>query len=145
METSESDAALESLIPETCWALLGQKHLGRIAVIVDDEIHVLPVNYTLQQGRVILRTGSHSLLREAAPCHATLEVDDIDEAERRGWSVSAKGALEEISDEAYDHPQLASLDLDTWAPGSKPLVMQLRLAGVTGRHLYPTPGVDSSK
>jgi nitroimidazol reductase NimA-like FMN-containing flavoprotein (pyridoxamine 5'-phosphate oxidase superfamily) len=145
METSESEAALDSLIPETCWVLLGQKHLGRIAVADDGDIHVLPVNYTLVQGRIIMRSGSHSILRGAVPCRATLEVDDIDEPARRGWSVSVKGALVNVTDQAPEDPQLVSLELDTWAPGTKPLVIELQPTNITGRYLYPTPGVDSSK
>jgi len=143
METSVSDAALDALIPETCWVLLGKKSLGRVAVVVDGDIHVLPVNYALRQGRIILRSGSNSILREAAPCKVTFEVDDIDETARRGWSVSAKGILEEITGVANEDPQLDTNSLDTWAPGSKPLVLEIRTTEVTGRYLYSTPsGTD---
>lgn len=138
METSISDAAFDGLIPETCWVLLGQKHLGRLAVVIDAEIHVMPVNYALHAKRIVVRTSSNALLAEAAPCNVTLEVDDIDEVARRGWSVSVKGLFHEITD-ADEASQIASLDIDTWAPGSKPLVFEITPGELTGRHLYPTP------
>ncbi len=137
METPPSAATLDTLIPETCAVLLAQKRLGRLAVMVDGDIHVVPVNYVVDGTGIAFRTASTALLTEAAPCHVTFEVDDIDEETRRGWSVSVKGTCEEITGAAGDDPRLA--DLDTWAPGAKPLAYRITPTEVTGRHLYPSP------
>lgn len=136
METSGSTTALDTLIPETCLALIGKKHLGRLALVIDGDIHVVLVNYVLQGNSILFRTASNTLLAEAAPCKVTLEVDDIDEGARRGWSVSAKGICRDVADTAAA-PQLATLDIDTWAPGSKPLLFEIAATELTGRHLYP--------
>lgn len=139
METSASDAVLDALIPETCWVLLGKRNFGRVAVAIGDDVHVLPVNYALRQGRIMLRSGSNGILREAAPCNVTFEVDDIDETARRGWSVSAKGVLVVVPPAEHEGTPLATDGLDTWAPGSKPVVLEIQTTEVTGRYLYATP------
>lgn len=137
METPPSPATLESLIPETCMALLAKKRLGRLAVVSEDEIHVLPVNYVVYGTGIAFRTTPSSLLAEAAPCQVTFEVDDIDEQTRRGWTVAVKGTCHLLAD-PDDDPRLA--DLETWGPGAKPAAYLITPTEVTGRHLYPTPG-----
>lgn len=136
METPLSAATLDTLIPETCTVLLAKKRLGRLAVVVDGDIHVLPVNYVVYGTGIALRTAPTSLLAEAAPCQVTFEVDDIDEESRRGWTVALKGTCSLLPDAEGD-PRLA--DLETWAPGPKPLTYAITPTEVTGRHLYPSP------
>lgn len=136
METPSSVAAFDTLIPETCSLLLAKKRLGRLAVLVDGDIHVVPVNYVVYGSGVALRTASTSLLAEVAPCPVTFEVDDIDEQSRRGWTVAIKGICSLVADAEGD-PRLA--ELETWAPGSRPVTYAITPTEITGRHLYPSP------
>ena len=136
MDTPRSAPALESLIPETCTALLAKKRLGRLAVVLDGDIHVMPVNYVVYGEGVAFRTTPGGLLAEAAPCRVTFEVDDIDEQSRRGWTVAVKGTCRLLVDPDHD-PRLA--DLETWGPGHKPAAYVVTPSEITGRHLYPSP------
>lgn len=136
MDTPRPAPALESLIPETCTALLAKKRLGRLAVLLDGDIHVIPVNYVVYRGGVAFRTTPSSLLAEAAPCRVTFEVDDVDEQTRRGWTVAVKGTCHLLAD-PDDDPSLSGLE--TWGPGYKPAAYVVTPDEITGRHLYPTP------
>ena len=121
--------------------LLGQKRVGRLAVAVEGDIHVIPVNYALDGGTVVFHTGP-STVRRRRPRYrrVTLEVDDIDEPSRRGWSICVKGLCSEITDATDEESRrLGELDVETWAPGARPRLFKISPAEVTGRALYPTP------
>lgn len=67
---------------------------------------------------------------------ACFEVDCLDRASQLGWSVVAKGQLEEVDD--YDAPlfeSLRNLPIEPWVSGAKDHWMRLLIGDITGRRL----------
>ena len=117
------DDRWQELTDEECRKLLGERHLGRLALVDADGPVILPVNYTLDEGSVVFRTDPGSKL-DAAAAGATVafEADAVDERDRTGWSVVVRGTLADITDPAHlerldrkstrlnsSHPQLSRM------------------------------------
>jgi transcriptional regulator with XRE-family HTH domain len=91
---------LDVLAEPECWQLLDQHGVGRIAFVAerDGSPHIHPLNYAVEDRRLLLRTRQGSLLdatvgQSAEGCPASFEVDRIDVAEHEGWSVLLRGVL----------------------------------------------------
>lgn len=94
------DAALVSLDEDECRRLLSTHGVGRVATYGTNGPAVLPVNYVLAGAGVAFRTSEQGALAEASGTEVAFEVDHIDDAMRRGWSVLAVGQLERVTDDA---------------------------------------------
>jgi nitroimidazol reductase NimA-like FMN-containing flavoprotein (pyridoxamine 5'-phosphate oxidase superfamily) len=92
-------ATVEKLDRGECLALLGTQRLGRIAVVADPDKgpHVVPVNYTLLRGSIVLRSIQGTKLDELVTKPVTFEVDSFDPFQRSGWSVVVEGLAYEAS------------------------------------------------
>lgn len=119
-----------------CQALLRSHEAGRVAVSTPTGPQVIPVNYSLVDEAVIIRTTPYSLLgtygRDAV---LAFEIDGFDRGRRRGWSVLARGRGEVVE----DHAELAHLrelpKSRPWAGGDRSLHLRLRWTELTGRLL----------
>jgi len=129
------DNRWQALTDQECRKLLGERHLGRLALVDADGPVILPVNYTLDEGSVVFRTDPGSKL-DAAAAGATVafEVDAADERDRTGWSVVVRGQAGEVSEPA-DLERLRTLPLYPWAPGAKARYVRIRPTAVTGRRI----------
>jgi len=130
------DHRWQELTEDECRKLLGERHLGRLALVDADGPVILPVNYTLDEGAVVFRTDPGSKLDPAAAGATTVafEVDAVDERDRTGWSVVVRGRAGEVSEPA-DLQRLRALPLYPWAPGAKARYVRIRSASVTGRRI----------
>jgi nitroimidazol reductase NimA-like FMN-containing flavoprotein (pyridoxamine 5'-phosphate oxidase superfamily) len=129
------DHRWQELTEDECRRLLGERHLGRLALVDADGPVILPVNYTLDGGVVVFRTDPGSKLDAAAAgTTVAFEVDAADERDRTGWSVVVRGRAAEVSDPA-DLERLRALPLYPWAPGAKAHYVRIRPASVTGRRI----------
>jgi uncharacterized protein len=96
---------------------------------------IIPVNYLLDDDKVVIRTDAGSKLAAAlrgAP--VALEVDGVDETRQVGWSVVVRGRAEEVTDE----DQLAELrqtPLLAWHPGPVPRYVRINASQVIGRRI----------
>jgi nitroimidazol reductase NimA-like FMN-containing flavoprotein (pyridoxamine 5'-phosphate oxidase superfamily) len=129
------DDRWQELTDDECRRLLGERHLGRLALVDGDGPVIFPVNYTLDEGAVVFRTDPGSKL-DAAPAGGPVafEVDAVDERDRTGWSVVVRGQAGEVSDPA-DLQRLRALPLYPWAPGTKTRYVRIRPVSVTGRRI----------
>lgn len=126
-----TDQLLRPLEVDACWELLATTSLGRVAYVDRNGPIVLPFNYVVQDRALWLRTASYSQLAIHLPGElAALEVDDVDQESRAGWSVLARGRVEHVMD---PHPDLPL----PWAGGVRTMVFCLRPTHVTGRVLLP--------
>lgn len=124
---------------DTCRALLVRGVVGRLAFWAYDGPRVLPFNYAVLDDLLVLRTRPRSalarLVHEQVGVPAAFEIDEIDHPDQRGWSVQARGALEQLSDPAV----LADIERvrppRPWAPGERTVLVGLRCAELTGRRL----------
>ncbi len=78
--------------------LLRASPIARIAFTVDDQPYALPVNCACDEhGRVVFRTGDHSLLSGLAGQQVGVEVDGYDVTARAGWCVLVLGRASEMT------------------------------------------------
>ena len=113
-----------------CRLLLASQHIGRL-VVPGDMPAVVPLNYVVVDEVVYFRTDAGSA---AARGHGTVvifEVDAVDEVGHAGWSVVARGLVEDVTGAA---PIPDRVDrLEPWAPGPKDRWMRLTIDEITGR------------
>lgn len=121
-----------------CESILRADVVGRIAFSTPDGPHIVPVNYSVVDEAIIVRTSPDSLLA-AHGCGVTVafEVDHVDHTYRRGCSVVARGETEVVEDPAeVAHVRLV-WEPRPWAGGSRPLLLRLRWKELSGRQLDP--------
>jgi len=126
----------EDLSRPECLELLGRGRLGRIAVVENDQPVIFPVNYAFDNGTVVFRTDAGTKLATAPLARVAFEIDDIDTASRRGWSVVVQGVGEDITDSVdASSDQLLHLNVDTWMPGGRDHWVKIVPRSITGRRL----------
>lgn len=129
--------SLDVLPEQECWRLLDDHGVGRIAFLAgnEDTPHIHPLNYTISDHGIVLRTRHGSLLEAtvgsaAAGWPASFEVDHIDDAQREGWSVLLRGLA--VAAETVTEPAAA----EPWAGGVGVRLVRLRPESVTGRRIF---------
>lgn len=82
----------EVLEPDDCWRLLGEAHVGRLSVIVDGHPDIFPVNFVVDHGTIVFRTGpgtkQQAMEKDAV---VALEADSVSAEFGIAWSVVVKG------------------------------------------------------
>jgi uncharacterized protein len=129
---------LESIVmPEAeCLALLHGGVVGRMAVSAPDGPHVVPVNYAVLDGGVIVRTEPASVLGIHAPGRtAAFEIDHFDYEYHHGWSVVARGPVVHVTDPVVLHRIVTTWEPRPWASGARPLYLRLAWTELHGRRL----------
>jgi nitroimidazol reductase NimA-like FMN-containing flavoprotein (pyridoxamine 5'-phosphate oxidase superfamily) len=122
---------------DECLALLRQGRVGRLAVVIDGQPHVIPLNYAMdEEGVVVFRTAELTTATEASLSNVAFEVDDIDIEHHTGWSVAVHGRGLNMTN-ALD-PQserLRQLPIRPWAPGERDQWFRITPSEITGRRL----------
>jgi hypothetical protein len=130
MQTLDDEHPVLDLSAEECWALLRTQELGRVAYRLVDEVHIVPINYLVDRGRLIVRTASgNKLLAAALHSDAALEIDCVEET--TAWSVVARGRFHRLSED--EQAELDDSRLHSWVPTPKYETLALLPAEVTGR------------
>jgi uncharacterized protein len=127
-------AAMEILSEEQCVQLLELHDLGRVALQVDDQPEVFPVNYATDGKIVVFRTARGSKLDQATERRIAFEVDDWDPHTGVAWSVMLKGVAEEVKHGS--DPFTAALrarPVTPLAPGERDLLLAIYPAEISGR------------
>ena len=72
--------------------------VGRVAMCTPMGPHIVPVNYSVVDQSVIVRTTPYSVLgSHAQGAILALEVDQFDYERHRGWSVVARGRADVVT------------------------------------------------
>lgn len=133
-----TDAWLEPLSQEMCLRLLRQGTIGRIAVLVDDDPIILPVNYRLVEppsGPLLaVRTRPGNVI-EQAPSNVAFEIDSIDPVHHQGWSVLVRGELLHATPTSARFREL--YDPESWLPDREAWLLVDPWA-ISGRELHGT-------
>jgi len=126
---------LEVLDREECLRLLASGSVGRVGVWADRGPLVLPVNYVLAGGEVVVGTAAGSGL-SAALEHGVVafEADDVDLAYEWGWSVLVRGRARALEDPA-EVARAERLPLRSWGPGERRRFTAIATTEVTGRRI----------
>jgi nitroimidazol reductase NimA-like FMN-containing flavoprotein (pyridoxamine 5'-phosphate oxidase superfamily) len=129
-----SERTFEALGREQCLDLLESNHLGRVAWQAADLPQILPVTYAMHQGSVYFRTTPDGILSELAqPTRVALEVDELDQQTRSGWSIVLQGRTSAVSEPDALANLWAADSLVPWAGGNRTLFICIRPDRVSGR------------
>ena len=124
---------MQGLGRRQCMDLLSQSHLARIAWQAADAQQILPITYTVFEGLIYFRTSPYSILSELLrPTPIALEVDELDQRTRTGWSVVVHGQSRAVAEPA-EVTRLWANDPVPWAPGGRNLFIEITPTQVTGR------------
>lgn len=132
----EDRNGLEVLDRDASLTLLATATVGRIGIARADGVPVvLPVNFCLEDDRILLLTTEGSKL-EAATDERTVafEVDDFDPIYHSGWSVLVTGVARTVTGADERHVVHAS-PLVRWARRGACHVVEISLDEVSGRRL----------
>lgn len=126
-----------------CHALLSSGVAGRLALSAPDGPHIVPLNYSVVDGAVVVRTSPYSVLgTHGRDALVAFETDCFDPDRREGWSVVVRGRAEVVRDRGQLDAIRHQWEPQPWASGARSLVMRIRLDELTGRRLgrEPEPG-----
>ena len=119
-----------------CEALLRSGVVGRLALSTPGGPHIIPINYSVVDDALIVRTSPYSVLgtygREST---LAFEIDNFDLGSQSGWSVVARGRATFVTDpDQLDHIK-ALCQPHPWAGGSREMHLCLRWNELSGRRL----------
>lgn len=134
MKVTERESELERIPEAECLEILGQHSLGRIAVVVDGQPQIFPVNYAVSSRIVAFRTGPGTKLSHAPGTRVCFEIDEYDSPSGAGWSVMVQGVAVDATD-SFDDVSWAAHAATPWplAPGAKPYRVGIEPSQITGR------------
>ena len=113
-----------------CYRLAATERVGRLAWTGSSGPTIIPVNFTLTDGAVHVRTAAYSAIaRECDDSRVAFEVDDFDAETRIGWSVVLVGRA------SLGFVPLGAPAPEVWPVGSKAAELTIEVDGVTGRRL----------
>ncbi len=124
------------LSAQQCEALLRAGIAGRVAISTPTGPHMVPVNYTVVDDAIVVRTSPYSLLgTHGRDTTIAFEIDGFDPEQERGWSVQARGRAEVVTTrETLDRIHEVA-DPRPWADGVRSLYLRMRWTELRGRQL----------
>ena len=127
---------VEELSYAKCRGLLAGGVFGRVAVCSVDGPRIFPVNYSVVGESVIFRTSAYGVVATHDwSSTMAFEVDYVDYADQRGWSVVAVGRGERVEDAEELALIKRTWEPRPWAGGMRPLYVRLAWTELTGRRL----------
>jgi nitroimidazol reductase NimA-like FMN-containing flavoprotein (pyridoxamine 5'-phosphate oxidase superfamily) len=131
-------SVLVDLMQDECLKLLRQEELGRVAMCTPSGPHIVPVNYSVFEDSVVIRTVPYGLLgtvgRDAV---LALEVDRVDAQTHDGWSVVVQGRASVVDDPDELRRIRDTAEPDPWAGGIRRMYLRLRWREISGRRVVP--------
>ncbi|GAA2280289.1 hypothetical protein GCM10010145_59840 [Streptomyces ruber] len=121
-----------------CRALLSTHGVGRLAVATAPDGPgpvIVPVNYSVLDGAIVLRTAPGGTPAQAAGRQVAFEVDHIDEAFSQGWSVLVRGPARAVTDPAVTARLAERAYSEPWAGGRREQWLLIEPAVVSGRRI----------
>ena len=136
LATMYSDGlTLKQLTRDECLRLMASVSVGRIIYTRQALPAVELVNFAVDNGDIIIRTD-HSGKLAAAIREAVVafEADSLDTDRHAGWSVTAIGQSQEVTD-PDETDWLDQIGLRSWAPGDRHHFIRIRPGILNGRRL----------
>jgi uncharacterized protein len=127
--------ALRPLTRGECLRLLASVPVGRIIYTRQALPAVELVNFTLDNGDVIIKTDHGGKLAAATRgAVVAFEADNVDQAQQAGWSVTVIGHSHEVTD-PDEIARLEQIGLSSWAPGERERFIRISPGLLNGRRL----------
>ncbi|MFJ1967117.1 helix-turn-helix domain-containing protein [Streptomyces sp. NPDC087903] len=127
--------AFTELSRTECGDLLSTHGVGRLAVPTASGPVIVPVNYSVIDGTIVLRTARGATPSLAADCSVAFEIDGIDDAFSQGWSVLVRGHARVVTDVGEARRLESRVHSTPWAGGRRDMWVRIDPYAVTGRRI----------
>ncbi len=114
--------------------------VGRLAVSTDQAPMIVPVNFSVHDGLLMVRMGTGAMARAVDGRLVAFEVDDVDRERGSAWSVVARGLATLHEAPNADEVAWGPLPL---VPEPGAMVLIVRPDVLTGRRFALRPGPDA--
>ena len=128
------DFRIEQMSTQECWEVLDRERFGRLAVAVQGEPDIFPINFLVDDGVLLMRTAAGTKLTELV-INAAVAVEADGREGDRAWSVIVKGLarmVDSFSETYVDDEK----HLETWLPSDKPIYVEITVRDISGRRFY---------
>ena len=126
---------ITKLLPAECRRLIAAGGVGRIAFSTASGPVVLPVNFAVVEGTVVIRTGDGTVIAGHAGDRVAFEVDRIDEALGQGWSVLVRGQAHRVAHPAELQHMLRDAAIWPWPGGDRDVYVRIIPDQISGRRI----------
>jgi nitroimidazol reductase NimA-like FMN-containing flavoprotein (pyridoxamine 5'-phosphate oxidase superfamily) len=127
---------VEELSDESCWELLRTESFGRLAVSVDNQPEIFPVDYFAESDDIVFRTAAGTKLRDLQiNSRVAFEVDV--RGRRESWSIVIDGVAEVLTD-ADEIARADRSPLPSWIPTAPYVYVRIAPASLRGRRFVHT-------
>ncbi len=134
--TTDLGSEVTILDESACWQLLRSTTVGRLAVSTEDSPEIFPINFVVDQGTIVFRTGTGSKLAAVlADPNVTFEADGYESEAGQAWSVVAKGRAAEIR-QLHELVDASTFPLFPWPAGPKNRFVRVVPHDVSGRRFH---------
>jgi len=128
-------AAIQRLTPAECRRLIAPGGIGRIAFCTASGPVVLPVNFTVIGGSIVVRTEMGTLIETHGDDRAAFEVDHVDDVLRQGWSVLVRGQAHRVLQSGELRHVREEATIMPWAGGARDVYVRIVPDRITGRRI----------
>lgn len=119
----------------SCWQLLAQEEVGRLAVAVEAHPDIFPINYSVDGESIVFRTAEGTKLASVVIGPAVaFEIDGFDPSAGDAWSVVIKGRAEEV--DVFDMPDDDAFPVFPWSATAKARFVRVVPEDVSGRRFH---------
>jgi transcriptional regulator with XRE-family HTH domain len=126
---------ITKLTPAECRRLIAPGGVGRIAFGTTSGPAVLPVNFAVVAGTIVIRTGEGTAIDGHADGQVAFEVDRLDEALSQGWSVLVRGQAHRVAHPAELQIIRRDVTIWPWPGGDRDVYVRIVADAVTGRRI----------
>jgi nitroimidazol reductase NimA-like FMN-containing flavoprotein (pyridoxamine 5'-phosphate oxidase superfamily) len=124
--------------PAECLRLIAAGGIGRIGFGTASGPVVLPVNFAVLAGTIVIRTSQGSMIEGHAGDQVAFEVDHLDQALCQGWSVLVRGPAHRVTHRAELQHVQREAALWPWPGGDRDVYVRIIPDQITGRRIEST-------
>jgi transcriptional regulator with XRE-family HTH domain len=125
----------DRLTPAECRRLLAPRGIGRIGFPAAAGLMILPVNYALVGGSIVIRTSGGSVIGAHGDGPVSFQVDHFDLELGQGWCVLVLGEAHRVLQPNEQRSLREACDLRPWPGGEHDLLIRIVPAQLTGRRI----------
>ncbi|SJN27587.1 DNA-binding protein [Microbacterium esteraromaticum] len=126
---------ISALDEQESFALLSAASIGRVGLVRDGRVEIIPVNYLMDGHDVIVHTRDDGILSHLPEqSDVAFEVDHHDDLGGTAWSVLLSGRVIVVPEN--EQKQLSGVDrVRPWAGGERSLCLRLVVERISGRRV----------